>query len=257
MLYTAEIYDATGTLVAARSAAGQAATPRNVLAKTLETRLPQLFVLQGHVGLTLPVVAAGEVTACVALVWEIDAWRGALELWRPYVNGTLRLTGFFYGAEQSFALVSQQKTFGVLEGLPGLTFDALEPVIFETLSRTRGFLRAEAAAAAGLGAGLGVPVMGDRAATCAVLLLSSAASPLANGFEVWHGDPKSVRLDSSVTLGSGAEVPGAESAPTDAEWVRRVFRTREPRLESCGARLRLAIPVFRGKTVGSVIVVAG
>ncbi len=252
MLYTAEIYDALGAPVSAHPAAEEVLTPRDVVSETLETRLPQLFVLQGYVGLTFPVVAAGEVRACASLVWESAGWRGALELWRPYVNGTLRLTGFFYGAEQSFALASHQKTFGVLEGLPGLTFDALEPVIFETLSQTRGFLRAEAAAAAGLESGLGVPVVGDQAATCAVLLLSSAASPLASGFEVWHGDARGVRLDSSVTL-----VLGTETVPTDAEWVRSVFRAREPRLEPCGARLRLAIPVFRGKTVGSVVVVTG
>lgn len=255
MLYTAEIYDATGVSVAARPDAGSALTPRNVLAKTLETRLPQRFILQGYVGLTLPVVAAGEVTACAALVWESADWRGALEVWRPYVNGTLRLTDFFYGAEQSFALASRQKTFGVLEGLPGLTFDALEPVIFETLSRPRGFLRAEAAAAAGLEVGLGVPIMGDKTATCAVLLLSSAASPLANAFEVWHADKAGVRLGSSVTLGSGVSGSGAETAPTDAEWVKSVFKAREPRLELCGSPVRLAIPVFRGKTVGSVVVV--
>ena len=251
MLYTTEIYDATGKLVAARSA-GQALTPRNVLAKTLESRLPQLFILPEHIGLTLPIIAAGEVTACAALVWASDGWRGALEVWRPYVNGTLRLTDFFYGAEQSFALVSQQKTFGVLEGLPGLTFDALEPVIFETLSDTRGFLRAEAAAAAGLGAGLGIPVMGDKAATCAVLLLSSAASPLASALEVWHADKAGVRLGSSVTLSATTE-----TAPTDAEWIQNVFKTRSPKLESCGSGVRLAVPVFRGKTVGSVVVIVG
>ena len=75
-----------------------------------------------------------------------DGWRGALEVWRPYVNSTLRLTDFFYGAEQRFALVSQHNTFGVLEGLPGLTFDAQGRVISETLSDTRGFLRAEVVA---------------------------------------------------------------------------------------------------------------
>ena len=251
MLYTAEIYDATGRLVAAR-AAGQALTPQNVLTKTLEAQLPQLFVLPEHIGLTLPVVIMGEVTACAALVWTSDGWRGALEVWRPYVNGTLRLTDFFYGAEQSFALVSQQKTFGVLEGLPGLTFDALEPVVFETLSQTRGFLRAEAAAAAGLGAGLGVPVVGDKAATCAVLLLSSAASPLASAFEVWHADKAGARLGSSVTLD-----PASETAPTGTEWIKSVFKTRLPKLEGCGSSVRLAVPIFRGKTVGSVVVIVG
>lgn len=252
MLYTAEIYDASGTLAAARPATGEVLTPRAVVLETLETRLPQLFVLPAHVGLTLPVVAAGEVRACVGLLWESAGWRGALELWRPYVNGTLRLTGFFYGAEQSFALASRQKTFGVLEGLPGLTFDAQGPALFETLSAERGFLRAEAAAAAGLGAGLGVPVMGDKAATCAVLLLSSKASPLASAFEIWHGDPKSVRLDSSVVLGGASE-----PVPTDAEWLKSVFKTRLPKLENCGSGVRLAVPVFRGKTVGSVVVIVG
>lgn len=252
MLYTAEIYDAFGTPVAARPAAGELLTARDVVSETLETRLPQLFVLPAHVGLTLPVVAAGEVRACVGLLWESAGWRGALELWRPYVNGTLRLTGFFYGAEQSFALVSQQKTFGVLEGLPGLTFDALEPVIFETLSQTRGFLRAEAAAAVGLEAGLGIPVVGDKAATCTVLLLSSAASPLASAFEVWHADKAGAQRGSSVILSSTTE-----TAPTDAEWVRSVFKTRLPKLEECGSGVCLAVPVFRSKTVGSVVVIVG
>jgi hypothetical protein len=155
-------------------------------------------------------------------------------------------------------------SFRVREGLPGVTFDALEPVIFETLSHTRGFVRFQEAAAAGFSAGLGIPVLEQKTASCAVLL-SSERAPLAQRFEVWKVAGRNVTLGSSRNLNPATENPIAD--PTSqpcacADLAKGVATTRLPQLahaqfSHCKTRVRIGIPVFRGKEVGSVVVLEG
>ena len=189
----------------------------------------------------------------MTLVWRVEAgFAAALEVWRPEASGVLKLGDAYYGPQAtppaSFEEVSRQTSFSVLEGLPGVTFDAREPALFETLSHARGFVRAQAAAAAGFAIGLGIPVFKHQAASCAVLLLSSGGSPLARVFEIWKVAGRTLKLDSSLNLDAGA------ADEICADLATKAAKSGLPQLEVHEAKVQVALPVFRGKTVGSVIV---
>lgn len=285
MLYAAEIFTPAGELLETHSVTDAEAitptTPLRVLEQSLKSRLPKIFHLGtvqqkssalSCVGLTLPISAAGGLRACVSLLWRVNAdFAAALEVWQPDVSGVLRLGDAYYGphtpfqqtSAKTFESISRQMSFRVLEGLPGVTFDALEPVIFETLSHTRGFVRSEAAAAAGFSAGLGIPVLEQKTASCAVLLLSSERAPLAQRFEVWKVAGRNVTLGSSCALNPASNPAIGNSAPKStalqpcANLATSVVKARLPQLARCEARLRVGIPIFRGKEVGSVVVLEG
>lgn len=265
MLYAAEIYTAAGELSSTYDPHGAAPlTPKGVLSQCLEGRLPSIFELDSAapeqlrcVGLALPLLSSEGVRACVSLLWQIvPEFAAALEIWRPVASGVLRLGDSFYAPQPVFQRVSRRMAFSVLEGLPGLTFDAAKPVIFETLSQNKGFLRAEAAAEAGLTTGLGIPVWGDNTVSCAVVLLSSAATPLACACEVWHPGAqaatraakgsRSLKLDSSYTL--------ATPYKPNAAFAESVWKQRLPGLEHTDTHLLLGLPIFRDKQVGAVVV---
>lgn len=192
------------------------------------------------------------------MVWGVDDnFAAALEVWRPGASGVLKLGDAYYGPQATpqfaFEQVSRQTSFSVLEGLPGVTFDAREPVLFETLSHARGFVRSQAAAAAGAGLsiGLGIPVFKHQAASCSVLLLSSERSPLARTFEIWKVSGRTLKRDSSLNL-------NAEKADEPAtDLATRTVKTGLPQLECHEAKVRVALPVFRNKPVGSVVVLGG
>ncbi len=167
MFYTAEIFTRSGSRTSTPLVAETALTPEPTLAACLDSQEPQIFhpeLRSGPgLGLLLPVADVQGLRACVTLVWRVDAGFGAaLEVWRPEPSGVLKLGDAYYGPEATpsahFEQVSRQTSFSVLEGLPGVTFDAREPVLFETLSHARGFVRSQAAAAAGFSNGLGIPV---------------------------------------------------------------------------------------------------
>lgn len=255
-LYAAELYTADGTRM---EQTAPSLTPERVLGRSLEAHLPGIFQFDirasggadlSGVGLVLPLIAAGKLQACVSLLWRTGAdFAAALEIWRPDASGVLRLGDSFYGSLQTFEQVSRAMAFRVLEGLPGITFDAHQPVIFETLSKMRGFLRAEAAAAAGLCVGLGIPVLDKGTATCAALLLSSRQTPLARTFEVWLPHERSAQLASIQSLGLESM-----SGEPSVNLATAAIRSRLPQLDSGDQSLRIALPIFSGRAVQSVVV---
>lgn len=117
----------------------------------------------------------------------------------------------------------------------------------------RKIARAEAAAAAGLRVGLGIPVLDKGTASCAVLLLSSERTPLARTFEVWLPDRLGPRLASSRTL-----TPEAESSrPPCPALAEAVIGSLVPQLEHGGSGPNVGLPIFGGKSVASVVVLRG
>lgn len=106
-LYAVELYTPSGDLKNDYGGGdGTSLTPTEVLERSLTSRLPDIFELGAVqlgssvlrcVGLTLPLVAAGGVRACVSLMWRIEAFAAAIELWRPDASGVLRLSNSFYG----------------------------------------------------------------------------------------------------------------------------------------------------------------
>lgn len=266
MLFAAELYTPSGHPKDVYTERGdEPLTPTEVLNRCLNTHLPEIFEVEvtrgtgthAYVGLVLPLLSTAGLQAGVGMVWHAENFTGALELWRPDASGGLRLSNGFYGAQRlhppTFASVSQKTTFNVLEGLPGVTFDAHEPVIFETLSEQRGFVRFQAAASAGFHAGLGIPVLENKTATCAALLLSGT-TPLVRAFEVWRGGGRTVQLRARrVLIEPGSTSPGIPSKVA-AEVATAVVKTRFPQLRRYGERTRLGLPIFDGKGVGSVVV---
>lgn len=260
MFYTAEIFTSSGSRTSPPLVAESTLTPEPMLTKCLSLQEPQIFhpeLSKGPgLGLLLPVADTQGLRACVTLVWQVDdKFAAALEVWRPGASGVLKLGDAYYGPQATpqvaFEQVSRQTSFSILEGLPGVTFDAREPVLFETLSHARGFVRSQAAAAAGLSIGLGIPVFKNQAASCAVLLLSSVSSPLARVFEIWKVGGRTLKRDSSLNLDAG------ETDEPDTDLAADTVKTGLPQLECHEANVRVALPVFRNKTVGSVVVLGG
>ena len=202
--------------------------------KVVSDKLPHLERTSEGAWLGLPFAPSGKTEAVVVLFCKIE--QVALELWQPGASGKLELTQGIYGNKQ-FEEVSHATRFGVLEGLPSQTFDGAEPVLFETLTRQRGFLRAEAAAEAGLVAGLGIPLLEHDSVTSALVLLTSKNTPLAQSLEVWQGNNCAARFELSL------------SEPS-LTLVKDVQKQRLPILRNNV----LALPSFKGGKVANVVV---
>lgn len=202
--------------------------------KVVSDRLPHLERTPEGAWLGLPMSPQGKTEAVVVLFCKIE--KVALELWHPGAMGKLELSQGVYG-DKHVEEVSQGTRFGVLEGLPSQTFDGAEPVLFENLSRQRGFLRAEAAAEAGLVAGLGIPLLEHDSVTAALVLLTSRETPLAQNIEVWKSDQRTATF---------------ELSPSDSNFilVGEVYKQRFPVLRNNV----LALPSFKGGKVSSVVV---
>jgi hypothetical protein len=202
--------------------------------KVVSDKLPHLEQTPEGAWLGLPFAPKGQTEAVVVLFCKIE--KVALELWHPGRAGKLELFQGIYGDEQ-FEEVSQATRFGVLEGLPSQTFDGAEPILFETLTRQRGFLRAEAAAEAGLVAGLGIPLLEHDSVTAALVLLTSRETPLAQSLEIWQGNKRTAAF---------------ELSPSEAglNLVKEVYKQRLPVLRNNV----LALPSFKlGKVQGVVV----
>jgi hypothetical protein len=202
--------------------------------KVVSDRLPHLEKTPQGAWLGLPFAPNGKTEAVVVLFCEIG--KMALELWHPGKIGKLELAQGIYG-DKPFEDVSHATRFGVLEGLPSQTFDGAEPVLFEMLTRERGFLRATAAAEAGLVAGLGIPLLEHDSVTAALVLLTSKDTPLAQGLEIWQGEKRTDVFELSTS---------ESSLPL----VKEVQKQRLPKL----LRNALALPCFKAGKVVSVVV---
>jgi hypothetical protein len=202
--------------------------------KIVSSKLPCLERTFDGAWLGLPFAPSGKTEAVVVLFCKIE--KVALELWHPGPTGKLELFQGVYG-DKHFEEVSQGTRFGVLEGLPSQTFDGAEPVLFENLSRQRGFLRAEAAAEASLVAGLGIPLLEHDSVTAALVLLTSRETPLAQSLEIWQGDKRTATFELSTT-------------ESNLMLVKEVHKQRLPMLR----KDVLALPSFKAGKVSSVVV---
>jgi hypothetical protein len=202
--------------------------------KVVSDRLPHLERTSEGAWLGLPFAPKGKTEAVVVLFCNIE--KVALELWHPGASGKLELAQGIYG-DKHFEEVSQATRFGVLEGLPSQTFDSAEPVLFETLTRARGFLRAEAAAQAGLVAGLGIPLLEHDSVKSSLVLLTSRDTPLAQRLEVW----KNNKCHSVFEI---------QSFQPERSIVQEVYKQSLPVLLDN----MLALPSFKAGKVNSVVV---
>jgi hypothetical protein len=227
-------------------------------------------------GVGLPVQHNGSVTAVITLFLSLQAGSaGAVEVWTyDDVEGHLGLSAGYYNGIQAFEEVSRRRVFRPGEGLPGQVFAAKAPVLFEELSSERGFLRAGAAADAGLTAGIGIPVFERSAVRHVLLLLNASASPLARVMEIWRPRKKDgvLKLEAGyfgdlnafeeatrrITFAPGVGLPGqvlSSKAPVLFEHLSRHSQfLRAEAAARAGLTAALGFPVFSGRSLRAVVV---
>jgi PAS domain S-box-containing protein len=132
---------------------------------TVEQRTADVRLLQS---LTAAIAGApDEVTAfelglrrvCEATGWAIG------QAWLPEPAGGLRCAAAFarQGIGEQFRADSKRRTFSAGDDLPGKVYATRQPLWLPDVTKISLFLRAAAAAADGIGAGVGIPIMaGDE-----------------------------------------------------------------------------------------------
>ena len=124
-------------------------------------------------GLGIPIYRDGKVAHVVVLLsTESTPLARAFEVWVPAESDRLRLQQSFYARGlESFAEVSRNTRFRAGEGLPGMVYRTELPQVFGSLDAAP-FVRHDAARAAGLQVGVGIPVSDGRNVRAVVVLLS-------------------------------------------------------------------------------------
>ncbi len=224
--------------------------------------------------IAIPVHRGGRVVSVAALLAkrlpdDRDDVIGVLEVWEPIgIYDELALKCGFYGRMERFRNVSSFVRFEKGNGLPGQVWQQRCSVIHNDLSNHPGFLRAAGASADLLVTAVGIPVA-SRAFHGTALLISSAVSPLARGFEVWHvrDDAFSLADRAYCGLGGGIELPRDTLLPTETglpalasraggavlcDDAETIFAGRNHELQKPESACALAIPFFDGDSLTSV-----
>lgn len=184
--------------------------------------------------MAVPIFRGGHVVSVVAFALAAaDVGTGVFEIWEPvgiYEEVRLR-TGYFADLER-FCNVSSFVRFEKGSGLPGQAWASHCGVIHDDLPNHAGFLRAAGASAGLLRMALAIPVIdisdagiseaSDERMTSVATLISSDATPIAKGYEVWSvdGDEFTLRscayqrLSTQAHLKPGCVLPGDEGWPS-------------------------------------------
>jgi hypothetical protein len=133
-----------------------------------------------------PLFRGDELTSVVVLLCgSREHTGGCIELWQPNELRELALSAGYYGRLHRFAEISRLLRFQQGLGLPGITWQRGLPYVVPDLAGSTTFVRATAARASGVRAGLGIPLYRGKTVAQILLLLSAQATPLARAFEVW------------------------------------------------------------------------
>ena len=139
--------------------------------------------------IALPIFVGEQLTCVVVLLCgDREAQVGAIELWRndPRVESDLRLADGYFGAtDPDLEALSRDSFLPRGRGLPGLAWQREAAVFIENIGESRHFLRAQAAAHAGIVRGLALPCSTRTHQTWVLSLLSSPQSPIARRIESW------------------------------------------------------------------------
>lgn len=161
------------------------------VAATLDSGLPSVKRSEDGeedaVLLCVPIYRSGKIISLAAMLGHAHPNSvGVMEIWRPIGDyEELNLTqGYFAGLDR-FQNVSSFVRFEKGSGLPGQVWRNLSFIVHDNLPSHTGFLRAAGASAESLQVAIGMPVLGDNFLASA-LLISSDASPIARGYEVWR-----------------------------------------------------------------------
>lgn len=182
--------------------------------------------------MAVPIFRGGQVISVVAFaIPAADVGTGVFEIWEPvgiYEEVRLR-TGYFAQLER-FCNVSSFVRFEKGSGLPGQAWSARRCVIHDDLPNHAGFLRAAGASAGLLRTALAIPVIdisdastsdaSDQRMTSVATLISSDATPIAKGYEVWSVDGNEFTLRSCAyqTLPTAARLAPGCVLSSDEGW---------------------------------------
>jgi FixJ family two-component response regulator len=109
-----------------------------------------------------------------------------VEVWEPNSDcSRLHLTQSSYRDADAMEHISRDLSFSINEGLPGEVWTGKMPVFYRELT-TGPFVRSDAAAAAGLTTGVGIPVFRDGRLQSVILLLLDGGESLKTVIEHWR-----------------------------------------------------------------------
>lgn len=225
--------------------------------------------------LALPVFLNGALSSVLVLLCgEVQAQAGAIELWHndPRITSDLRLDDGIFGGDTAGTALEALARDAFLprgSGLPGLAWQREQAVFMEQLDAAH-FLRAQAAADAGLVSGLALPCAGrDPAHTWVLSLLSSPATPIARRIEGWLPDTDGLMLQRGFGFCEARGSLPTESLPLQAlgaigralsTGVVQVCTSPEPagqalagELDAAGLRTVVAIPLVQAGASGDLI----
>lgn len=117
------------------------------------------------------------------ILTNVRPFIAATEVWVPKDDKLTFYSGS-YGDLTDFADASHQTSFVIGEGLPGKAWAKAKPIVFKEL-KSPVFLRAEAAAAAGLTSAVAVPIFSGETLKAVLVVLCTDDDVRMGAIEVW------------------------------------------------------------------------
>ena len=191
---------------------------------------------------------------------------GALELWHAATGEPqMKLEEGYFGNADKFEFTSRHTHFARRTGLPGLVWDSGVPLVMDDLATNPAFVRADAAAKAGINRAVGFPCSVRGPEDWVLTFLSASTSPVVRRCELWLPDAdagmfrfasgyceagtdlSAIHANATVPLDAGtlgeARISKATALTTDFAKARCA-----PSLSAgeAGLQAMIAMPVFSG-----------
>ncbi|MCA9709717.1 MAG: GAF domain-containing protein [Myxococcales bacterium] len=197
------------------------------------------------------------------------------ELWTPDTSGVfLRCAAGSYTGHDEFGEMTQGVVFAKGEGLPGRVWASKHPEILATLGAPSDFIRAKAAAATGLTAGIAIPILRHGAVVAVLNFLTAQHTRLTGIMEVWsptydgsmlawhsgfYGPLSEIRdLRVATRFSPGEGLPGRAWKNRRPELVTKLTLTtdnfiRQEVAQGAGLTTGLSLPIMQGPYLKSVV----
>jgi hypothetical protein len=138
------------------------------------------------------------VSVVVLLCGRRDQTAGCIEIWNPnHAQGYLEHAAGYYGTSERFGQISRTLQFQTGSGLPGLAWERGIPQLVQSEGVSSSFLRASLARECKIESGIAIPIFRGERLAHVLVLLSSAATPIARAFEVWVPHQKQLLLEAA------------------------------------------------------------
>ena len=176
----------------------------SLAAKTLATGTAELLTTPNSdsygSALAIPIYRESKIINVVVMTIQPKSiGAGVFEIWEPVAPyDEVKLRSGYYAHLERFSNVSSFVRFERGSGLPGQVWDSKQAVIHDDLPSHLGFLRAAGASAGLLQTAVGIPVMDNDELKSVAVLISSAATPIAKGYEVWNASENGFSLEGAA-----------------------------------------------------------